>query len=73
MSNNYLIAINKPQNWTSSDVVIKVRNLLSKALGEKVKIGHMGTLDPMATLERQMLSQQKLAVLHNISVHIQLM
>lgn len=49
MSNNYLIAINKPQNWTSSDVVIKVRNLLSKTLGEKVKIGHMGTLDPMAT------------------------
>ena len=49
MSYNYLIAINKPQNWTSSDVVIKVRNVLSKALGEKVKIGHMGTLDPMAT------------------------
>lgn len=49
MSNNYLIAINKPKNWTSSDVVIKVRNILSKALGEKVKVGHMGTLDPIAT------------------------
>ena len=49
MSYNYLIAINKPINWTSSDVVIKVRNILSKALGEKVKVGHMGTLDPIAT------------------------
>lgn len=49
MSFNYLIAINKPQDWTSSDVVIKVRNILSKALNQKVKIGHMGTLDPLAT------------------------
>ena len=49
MSNNLLIAINKPEGWTSSDVVIKVRNILSKALGEKVKVGHMGTLDPIAT------------------------
>ena len=49
MSFNYLIAINKETNWTSSDVVIKVRNILSKALGEKVKVGHMGTLDPLAT------------------------
>ena len=49
MSFNYLIAINKPEKWTSSDVVIKVRNILSKALGEKVKVGHMGTLDPIAT------------------------
>ena len=48
MSNNVLIAINKPENWTSSDVVIKVRNILSKALNEKVKVGHMGTLDPIA-------------------------
>ena len=49
MSNNLLIAINKEQNWTSSDVVIKVRNVLSKYFNEKVKIGHMGTLDPIAT------------------------
>ena len=49
MSNNLLIAINKEQDWTSSDVVIKARNVLSKYFNEKVKIGHMGTLDPMAT------------------------
>ena len=49
MSNNLLIAINKEANWTSSDVVIKVRNILSKHFNETVKIGHMGTLDPIAT------------------------
>ena len=49
MSHNYLIAINKPMSWTSSDVVIKSRNILSAALNEKIKIGHMGTLDPIAS------------------------
>ncbi len=48
MSNNLLVAINKSSDWTSSDVVIKVRNVLSKYFNEKVKIGHMGTLDPLA-------------------------
>ena len=48
-NNNFFIAINKPLNWTSSDVVVKCRNLVSKALNEKVKAGHMGTLDPGAT------------------------
>ncbi|MDR0930846.1 MAG: tRNA pseudouridine(55) synthase TruB [Clostridiales bacterium] len=36
--------INKPSGWTSFDVIAKVRNLL----GTK-KVGHAGTLDPMAT------------------------
>lgn len=39
-----IIVINKPQNYTSFDVIA----ILRKKLGEK-KIGHMGTLDPMAT------------------------
>jgi tRNA pseudouridine55 synthase len=39
-----ILIINKPQNWTSHDVVAKMRRLL----GEK-RIGHGGTLDPMAT------------------------
>ncbi len=38
------LLINKPKNWTSHDIVAKLRNLL----GEK-KIGHAGTLDPFAT------------------------
>jgi tRNA pseudouridine55 synthase len=38
------ILLDKPLNWTSFDVVSKVRN----AVGVK-KVGHAGTLDPMAT------------------------
>lgn len=50
--NNYMtdyMLINKPEGWTSFDVVAKVRSVLSKAKGEKVKVGHAGTLDPFAT------------------------
>lgn len=43
------ININKPANHTSSDVVIKVRGILRKATGEKQKVGHFGTLDPIGT------------------------
>ena len=39
-----LVLIDKPTNWTSHDVVAKVR----KAIGTK-KVGHAGTLDPLAT------------------------
>lgn len=41
---NGLIALNKPQGLTSHDVVSQVR----KILGER-RVGHAGTLDPMAT------------------------
>jgi tRNA pseudouridine55 synthase len=41
---NGIIIVNKPQGWTSFDVVAKIRNL-SRAK----KVGHSGTLDPMAT------------------------
>jgi tRNA pseudouridine55 synthase len=39
-----IIIVNKPQNWTSFDVVAKIRNL-----SRVKKVGHSGTLDPMAT------------------------
>lgn len=45
---NCLVNIYKPLGISSSDVVIKCRNAMSKALGYKVKCGHMGTLDPLA-------------------------
>ncbi len=38
------LAINKPLNWTSFDVVKKLRSVLSVK-----KVGHAGTLDPLAT------------------------
>ena len=49
MNSNFLVAINKPTGLTSSDVVIKVRKILSLYYNEKVKTGHMGTLDPGAS------------------------
>jgi tRNA pseudouridine55 synthase len=39
----------KPSGWTSHDVVAKVRSLLKATLPTPVKVGHVGTLDPMAT------------------------
>lgn len=46
---NGLILINKPKGWTSFDVVAKVRNILKNEAGQKIKVGHTGTLDPLAT------------------------
>lgn len=44
-----ILLINKPKGWTSFDVVAKVRNILKKESGKKIKVGHTGTLDPLAT------------------------
>src|SRR5882757_942444 len=41
-----MLLINKPYNWTSFDVVGKIRNSLKPL---KLKVGHAGTLDPLAT------------------------
>ncbi|NLZ25181.1 MAG: tRNA pseudouridine(55) synthase TruB [Clostridiales bacterium] len=45
---NGFVVINKNSGISSSDIVIKVRNSLSKALNQKQKAGHLGTLDPEA-------------------------
>jgi tRNA pseudouridine55 synthase len=45
-----VLLIDKPLTWTSFDVVNKVRKTLKQALGiPKIKVGHAGTLDPLAT------------------------
>ncbi len=45
-----VLYINKPLHWTSFDVVNKIRILLRNHLGiRKIKVGHAGTLDPLAT------------------------
>ena len=45
-----VILIDKPLNWTSFQVVNKVRWLIRKQYGlKKLKVGHAGTLDPLAT------------------------
>ena len=41
--------IDKPLEWTSSDVVRKIKFRLNKMGHRKIKIGHAGTLDPLAT------------------------
>lgn len=45
-----ILAFDKPLHWTSFDVVAKVRRVLCRCLGQKkLKVGHSGTLDPLAT------------------------
>ena len=45
-----ILAFDKPLHWTSFDLVAKVRYNLCRKLGtKKLKVGHSGTLDPLAT------------------------
>ncbi len=45
----YIAVIDKPYEWTSADVVRKIKFQLRKCGYPKIKIGHAGTLDPLAT------------------------
>lgn len=45
-SEGQLLLVNKPYKWTSFDVVGKLRNAFKPL---KLKVGHAGTLDPLAT------------------------
>lgn len=45
-----ILVFDKPLGWTSFQLVGKVRWMLCRAIGEKkLKVGHAGTLDPLAT------------------------
>jgi tRNA pseudouridine55 synthase len=45
-----LLLVDKPVGWTSFDIVNKLRYALKSKLGiKKIKVGHSGTLDPLAT------------------------
>ena len=45
-----IIPINKPYRWTSADVIRKVKFAAIRHFGKKkLKVGHAGTLDPLAT------------------------
>lgn len=45
-----ILYIDKPLGWTSFNVVSRVRNSLSRRMGiRRLKVGHAGTLDPLAT------------------------
>ncbi|MCX6310717.1 MAG: tRNA pseudouridine(55) synthase TruB [Bacteroidetes bacterium] len=43
------LLIDKPLTWTSFDAVNKIRWQLKQLLKQKLKVGHAGTLDPLAT------------------------
>lgn len=55
MSKNYdfhqgeVLLIDKPLHWTSFDAVNKIRKTILKINPKKIKVGHAGTLDPLAT------------------------
>lgn len=45
-----MLIIDKPYRWTSFDAVKKIRGAIQRRLGvKKFKVGHAGTLDPLAT------------------------
>lgn len=45
-----VLLIDKPLEWTSFDVVNKIRHMLRYHLGiKRIKVGHAGTLDPLAS------------------------
>ena len=45
-----ILLVNKPLEWTSFDVVKKVRGIIKKKYNiSKIKVGHAGTLDPRAS------------------------
>lgn len=46
---NGIININKPAGYTSSDIVVICKGVLRSATGQKHKVGHLGTLDPLGT------------------------
>ena len=50
LDEGFVLGVDKPYGWTSSDVVRKVKFMLQHKLGKKnIKVGHAGTLDPLAT------------------------
>ena len=50
LETGFILAFNKPYRWTSFNLVAKIRGELSRYFGvKKVKVGHAGTLDPLAT------------------------
>lgn len=45
-----ILLVDKPLTWSSFDVVAKIRGTLRRETGNrKIKVGHAGTLDPLAT------------------------
>lgn len=44
-----ILLFDKPFDWSSFDLVKKIRYMIKKSVGKDIKVGHAGTLDPYAT------------------------
>ncbi len=66
-----ILAFDKPYHWTSFDVVGKVRWLLCHKLGvKKLKVGHTGTLDPLATGVVEICTGKKTKLIDELQNHV---
>lgn len=66
-----ILAFDKPLHWTSFDVVGKVRWMLCHKLGvKKLKVGHTGTLDPLATGVVEVCTGHKTKMIDELQNHI---
>lgn len=66
-----ILAFDKPYGWTSFDVVGKTRWLLCHKLGvKKLKVGHTGTLDPLATGVVVVCTGKKTKLIDELQVHV---
>ncbi len=66
-----ILAFDKPHTWTSFDVVGKVRWMLCRKLGiKKLKVGHTGTLDPLATGVVVVCTGRKTKEIDRLQAHI---
>lgn len=66
-----IIGFDKPYRWTSFDVVGKTRWLLCHRLGKKkLKVGHTGTLDPLATGVVVVCTGKKTKLIDQLQQHV---
>lgn len=63
--------IDKPLHWTSFDVVKRVRGILLRRLGKKkFKVGHAGTLDPLATGVMVVVTGKSTKLIDTLQTHV---
>ena len=66
-----ILYVNKPLRWTSFDVVGKIRWHLCHTLGvKKLKVGHTGTLDPLATGVVVVCTGKKTKMIEQLQDHV---
>lgn len=68
--NGEILYIDKPYGWTSFDAVKRVRGALLKRMKlKKLKVGHAGTLDPLATGVMMMCTGRATKLIEQLQAH----